>query len=278
VSYDSIETSVEDASPVELYEFTLGATSYAYTSAEDDITISADVWSARAIKRGKVEEGPKRRSSDFAVTLPTTDPLAQSFLGIMPGVRVPMTVKRFHRGDTSSGGNPEVITIFSGWVLSANFSKNGKECKLTARHALANLGRIIPSRSYASQCSHILYDSTTCKVDDTNPAYRVSADAVVSQVGNVLTVSSIVSGGFADGDFASGYVEAIGTSDFRLIVGQTGNDLTLLTPFGTVPSTVNVFRGCPHGIEACHDDFSNVINFGGFAFVPTRNPYQSGVL
>lgn len=278
MSYESLETSVEESRPVELYEFSLGATSYAYTSAEDDITIVADTWLARAIKRGKVEEGPKRRSSDFAVTLPSSDALSQNFLGIMPGVRVPMTVKRFHRGDTSSGGNPEVITIFSGWVLSANFAKNGKECKLTARHALANLGRIIPSRSYASQCSHILYDSTTCQVDDTNPSFRISADDVVSQASNDLTVTSIVSGGFSDGDFNSGYVEAIGTNDFRLIIGQVGNVLTLLTPFGTVPSTVNIFRGCPHGIEACHDDFSNVINFGGFAFVPTRNPYTSGVL
>lgn len=278
MTYDSLETSIGDARPVELYEFTLGATSYAYTSAEDDITINADTWSARAIKRGKVEEGPKRRSSDFAVTLPASDDLAQNFLGIMPGVRVPMTVKRFHRGDTSVGGSPEVITIFNGWVLSANFSKNGKECKLTARHALANLGRIIPSRSYASQCSHTMYDPTTCKLDDTSPLYRISVDSVVSQVGSVLTVSTIVSGGFSDGDFNSGYVEAVGTTDFRLITSQTGNALTLLTPFGSVPSTVNIFRGCPHTIEACGDEFDNVINFGGCAFVPTRNPYQSGVL
>tara|TARA_R110000851_G_scaffold268071_2_gene420700 strand:+ start:31076 stop:31912 length:837 start_codon:yes stop_codon:yes gene_type:complete len=275
--YDAEEVSVEDGQPVELYEFTLGAQTFRYTSSEDTILLGATTYTPKPIRRGKIEDGPQKRNVDFQAILPTSDPLAQEFLGVLPGVRVPLTVSRYHRGDTGGGG-PEVVTIFTGFVLSANFAKKGKECRLTARHALANLGRIIPSRSFASACGHILYNPATCKADDTSPANRISVDPVVSQVGNLMTVTSIVSGGFADGQFNSGFVEAAGSADFRLILAQTGNVLTLLQPFTTAPATVNIFRGCGHTIEACKNDHDNVLNYGGFAFVPSRNPYSSGVL
>ena len=275
--YEGNETSVEAGQPVELYEFTLGSNVYRYTSSEDTILLGATTYTPKPIRRGKIEDGPEKRNVDFQAILPTSDPLAQQFLGVLPGVRVPVTVSRYHRGDTGGGG-PEVVTIFTGFVLSANFGKKGRECKLTARHALANLGRIIPSRSYASACGHILYSPTKCKADDTSPANRISVDPVLSQVGNLMTVSSIVSGGFGDGQFNSGFVEAVGSSDFRLILDQVGDVLTLLQPFTVTPTTVNIFRGCGHTIEACKNDHDNVINYGGFAFVPTRNPYASGVL
>lgn len=275
--YPAFEEGVATGQPNELYEFVVGTQTFRYTSGEDIVLVGATEYEPNPIRRSKIEDGPDKRNIDFSVTLPTSDPLSQLFLGILPGVRVPLNVKRYHRGDTGGGG-PEVITIFDGFVLSANFSKKGKECKLTARHALANLGRIIPSRTYASTCSHILYDSSTCKADDTAPANRINADTVISQVGNVMTVSSIVSGGFADGQFNSGFVEAVGSNDFRLILDQVGDALTLLQPFTTTPAQVNIFRGCAHTIAACKTDHDNVINFGGFAFVPTRNPYQSGVL
>lgn len=275
MTFSDEETSVESGRPVELFEFTLGTETFLYTSSPDTILVQANTYDPRAIKRGKREDGPEKRNANFTIELPTSDELAQKFLGVLPGVRVPVVVKRYHRGD---GGGPEVITTFQGFVLSANFTKQGRLCKLTARQALASLGRLIPSRSYASTCSHIHYEPDTCRVDDTAPENRISNDPVVSQVGNILTVTSIVSGGFNDGDFDSGFVEAVGTSDFRLILEQVGNVLTLLTPFTTTPAAVNIFRGCKHTIEACHDDFDNVINFGGFAFVPTRNPFVGSIV
>jgi len=277
MDYNTPETSVESGQPIELYQFTVGSVQYRYTSAEDVIILGANEYEPKPIRRGNIEDGPQKRNTDFQVILPTSDDLSQRFLGILPGVRVPVTVSRYHRGDTGGGG-PEVITVFTGFVLSANFTKLGKECTLTARHALANLGRIIPTRGFASSCGHILYEPNTCKVDETSPANRISADDVVSQVGNVMTVTSIVGLGFADGQFNSGFVEAVGTNDFRLILSQTGNALTLLQPFTTPPVQVNIFRGCGHTIEACHNDHDNVLNYGGFAFVPLLNPYTSGVL
>lgn len=274
MSYQAEETSVEDGQPVELYEFALGTLPFLYTSAEDVILLGAGEYQpVPGLKRGKIEDGPERRNADFSVEMPTSDPLAQRFLGVLPGVRVGLTVRRYHRGD---GGGPEAITVFSGFVLSASFSKMGRLCTLAARNALASLGRIIPSRSYMSSCNNILYEPNTCRADDTSPLNRVSAVDVTSQVGTVLTVPGL--GAFPDGAFDSGYVEAIGSNDFRLILSHVGDVVTLLTPFPVQPATVNVFRGCAHSIQACKAEFDNVLNFSGFAFVPTRNPFVGSIV
>jgi len=276
VNYLGEETSVEAGQPVELFEILLGSLPFRYTSSEDTILLGASEYTpVPGLRRGKIEDGPEKRNADFTIVLPTSNDLAQRFLGVLPGVRVPATVRRYHRGDTGGGG-PEVITTFSGFVLSAKFQKKGRECTLTARNALASLGRIIPSRSYMSSCNHILYEPNTCRADDTSPLNRLSAAVVTNQVATALTVPGV--NAFPDGTFDSGYVESIGTNDFRLVLSHVGDLLTLLTPFPVQPATVNAFRGCEHTIAACKTDFDNVLNFGGFAFVPKKNPFVGPIV
>lgn len=276
MSYLGEETSVEDGAPVELFELVVGTTPFLYTSDTIETIFGASIYTpVEGLRRGKIEEGPERRNSDFTLELPTSDPLAQSFLGVLPGARVPITARRYHRGDGTFGG-PEVITTFSGFVLSAVFTKKGHLCTLTARNALASLGRIIPSRSYMSSCNHILYEPNTCRADDTSPLNRVSAAVPTSQVASVLTVPGLTL--FPDGTFDGGMVEVLGSSDFRLVVTHVGDTVTLLSPFPVQPALVNVYRGCLHSIQACKADFDNVLNFGGFAFVPKRNPFVGSIV
>ncbi len=276
MSYSAFEGSVELGRPVEIYEFTAGAESFFYTTAEDDQLVSAQPYLAvEGLQRGKTVDGPERRSDDFTVQLPTSDNVAQLFVGVMPGFRVKLQVRRFHRDDTPT---PEVVKIFDGFIRTASFSRDGKQVTLIARSELAADGTQIPRRTYQSSCNHVLYDSLTCRVDDTDVAFRASALDVVSLVGNVLTVVSGIQGTYADGFMNGGYVEAIGVSDFRMIESQVGDVLTLLSPFSSEPATVNVLAGCDHSIQVCKSKFNIVINFGGSAFVPTRNPFEVGIL
>ena len=273
MTYDAFETSTEAGDPVEVYEVVAGTTTYYFTSADSVQTIGAqDYTPVGGLQRGDRQEGPDRRERDFTLELPTANELAQLFVGVLPGFRVRLTVKRFHASDTPT---PEVVQVFDGYVQSASFGKaGGKVCTLTARTTIASLGRVLPRRTFASSCVHVLYDSSTCKVDDTDPTFRASTLSVASQVGGVLTVSSGLSGTYADDYMQGGFVEVIGGADFRLIIGHTGNVLTLQQPFATEPSSVNVYAGCAHMISVCSSKFDNVVNYGGFAFVPTRNPFE----
>jgi len=274
VTYLAKEVSVEAGQPVELYEFTVGSTPYFYTSAEDAITVGAQVYTPKPIRRDALKEDPSNRDFDFKVYLPTTDPVSQHFLGVLPGVRVRLHVSRFHRTDTPT---PELRDIFDGFVNGVQFENNGKQAVIVSRTMLASNGRTIPRRTYQGKCNHVLYDPLTCKVDDTDAAFRASTRTVVSQVGRLLTVSGI-SPAYADGWFTGGYVEAIGLSDFRLVLEHTGSLLTLLIPFSQQPTFVNVFAGCNHDPVDCSDKFDNFMHYGGFPFVPTKRIFETGLL
>ena len=271
MTYIAQENSIESGQPVELYEFS-GLGSFFYTSGEDIVTISAQDYTPKAIQRAENIDGPDKRDHDFKVVLPTSDAVAQIFVGVMPGARIRMKVKRFHRTDVSV----EVITIFDGFVQSASFKNKLKECELVAKPALASIGRTAPRRTFQSSCNHVLYDPLTCKVDDTLAVNRAAAFPVISQVGNILTVSGL-SSGYTNEWFTAGFVEVVGVSDFRTVLAHSGNALTLITPFTTTPTNVNVFAGCGHDVTTCHDKFDNVVNYGGFSWVPKRNPFETGI-
>ena len=272
MTYNAEEISTESGQPVEVYTFTDGGTQYRYTSSVKAETVGVLTFQPRAISRGDVADGPDEHDNDFSITLPSSDAVAQLFAGLPPIGRVRVLVQRFHRGDGSSQLQP----VFEGYIHVARYSDNWRTCTLIARSLFSPMGRQTPARTYQGLCNHRLYDPTTCKVDDTNPAFRASAKTVTGAVGNVLTVAGL--GSFTSGTFVGGYVEDATTGENRLILADDGaGNLTLLLPFTTLPSTVNVFVGCDHLIETCNTKFSNILNFGGFAFVPIDNPFSDGL-
>ena len=82
-------------------------------------------------------------------------------------------------------------------------------------------------------------------------------------------------------DPATGGYVTFADLDYRLILSQDGDTVTLLLPFNTsqvtVGTSVDVYAGCDHTIAICKTQFDNVINYGGYAFVPLKNPFQSGL-
>lgn len=275
MTFETEEIGVETGEPIELYAFVSGSDTFFYTSNAIDVTPLVQTYTATVIQRTSTAEGVAKREHDFEIILPTSDDVSQLFIGTMPGNRVTLTVSRYHRQDVSV----EIVQIFEGFIMGAQFRKQGKECLLTARSTISSIGRNIPRRTCQAACNHVLYDSLTCQVDDTDPEFRASSIDVISQVGNIMTVDSLPAS-FIDTWADGGFVEAVGQTDFRLIISQTGTALTLHTPFRTTPTTVNVFAGCDHdigGTNGCGPKFSNVDRFGGFAFVPVINPFESGI-
>jgi len=35
--------------------------------------------------------------------------------------------------------------------------------------------------------------------------------------------------------------------------------------------------GCDHSVSTCAARFDNLANYGGFPFIPTKNPFSTGV-
>jgi hypothetical protein len=280
MSFSSFEVSVENSQPVELYRIELGTESFEYTTSEHSVTHATLTYLPEAIKRGKVGDGPEERGTIFEVEFPGDNDFVTRYVSVVPGQRALMTVRRLQRLDTPT---PEAIVIFIGYVRSVSFVDQGHRAKVAAAPISAATSRPVPRFTYQGLCNHVLYDSG-CKVSSTNATWKLSNGTVTTVDGNDVVVPEAA--GFPDGWFTGGFLEAQGGQDARMVLNHVGDTLTILLPFpfSAVGQLVNVYAGCDHTIETCDTKFftpedtdSNVLNFGGFAFVPHRNIFSSGI-
>jgi len=274
MTYEQYEESVEGSQPVEIYTIILGATTYKYTSAEDDVTVNANTYNAIAISRSKIGRGQDSRKNTLEIKVPGNNPIAIQYISNVPGQRGYVLVQRYQRSD---GSSPEIINIFEGKLSRVEFIDDAKIAKITVTPISAAISRQIPRYVFSAQCNNILFDDN-CGISKTNPLYWYQG--TISAVSdNIITVSglgSTHSSGWAN----AGVVEILSGSDSRLVTNHTGDNLELLLPFpvNILGSTVDVYAGCGHSIAVCKTDFDNVINFKGCAFVPHRNIFESGLV
>jgi uncharacterized phage protein (TIGR02218 family) len=268
MTYENRETSVESGKPVELYHFTIGTTHYYYTSAPDTFLFGGNNWVPRQIERTDPSQSTEDRRQQMEVTLPTEDPVASRFVGIIPGSLMTLEISRYHRDDTG------VFILWSGAVVGASYGLQGAQCTLRCVTSEAAFSRAIPRYKYQGLCNNVLFDDL-CQV---TKASFTHTDTCTDVTGSDITVQNLATT-FPTANWAVGGYASFNDSDFRLVMAQTSDVLTLFIPFENSPlgQTVKVFAGCDHLIATCKDKFSNLINFGGYPYVPTVNPFIVGV-
>lgn len=280
MTYSAFETSRENNRPVEVYRFVHGGLTFEYTSGEDSVLVDGITYDPEAISRGKVMQSPSDRRSVLEVTVPSSNAFVDRFKLSTPASRAQVTISRVQRSDFPS---PEAVVIFDGFVSSVAFEEDCKVAKIACTPVTAAQSRPVPRPTYQGLCNNVLFDDG-CKVDDTDPRWRFPGTATVVS-GSVVTIPGISA--FGVSWFVGGFLEVNGGDDSRLILSQSGDDVQLLLPFpgSIVGASVVVYAGCDHLVATCdakfntpEDPLSNVINYDGWPFVPTRNPYQTGLM
>jgi uncharacterized phage protein (TIGR02218 family) len=191
---------------------------------------------------------------------------------VIPGSRARVTVSRVQRPDFP---NPEVVTLFDGYIQKVQFVENGVKAKVVAGSITSILDDQIPSRTFQAQCNHVLYDDG-CQVDDTSASFRHTGQ-VLTVSGSTITVFDTDS--FSNGWFTGGSVERTGGGDSRLVLDHTGTSLQLLLPFPDDVTGENVvlLAGCAHTSTVCSSKFSNIANIDAFIWVPKKNIFATGL-
>ena len=279
MTFLAVESSVEAGKPVELYSFVQGGESYFYTSSDTLQVVDTIDYEPEVISRGRVSEGPDERRNYLEITVPGTNLFAVNYISSVPGPKAVLTISQFHATDTPT---PEVVTVFQGNVQSVSFVENGQVAKIAVLPVIGAAGHSCPRFTYQGLCNNFLYD-IFCKVDPEDPAFKHVGE-VLSATGSVIVVEGADS--FPDGWFVAGFAQSTSGLDARLIIDHVGTSLTLLLPFTENVAGLNITlrAGCDHTPETCDTKFftaedpdSNVLNFGGFPFVPTKNIFQTGL-
>lgn len=265
MTYDAIERSADQARPVELYTFARGAQLYRYTSANEDCVVSFQTFVRAPIERTEIEQGSELNRSGLSLTVPRDFVIARMWMIAPPSEVVALTVQQYHEGDG------ELASIWSGRVLGVSFE--GARATISLEPIGTSIRRNGLRRPWQKLCPYVL-GTRGCNVN--LEAYKVTA-MIDSVVGLTLTADELAAK--PDGWFNGGYVRWSipgGLIESRDIVSHIGMTVELdMTPLSLPNGTIADFLpGCDRtlGPAGC-SKYSNVPNYGGQPYIPSKNPF-----
>lgn len=264
------DLSIQDGKPVYKFAFVSGATTYRFTSSSYAITDSNGTYTPAAITATQIITTNEMAKNGVQVTVPRDNALAQLFLGGVPETPTTLTIYRGH--DPSAVGS----TYWKGRVASAEAS--GDRVTLACEDIFTSMQRPGLRARYQKGCRHALY-SPQCGVE---LASYANATVVTAQSGMTITVNPVSVSPELDGDYFAGGIVEFADGTRRYIVSQSGWVLTLLPPQVTLTlasplPAVTLYPGCDHTTGDCKTRFDNLVNYGGFPFIPGKNPFQNAV-
>lgn len=269
-TFDTLESSVQDSRPLEVFEVTIGSQTFRWTSAEDDQVVSANTYSAIPIRRTNISVDPSNRRDTLTLTVPGDNAFAVQYLNQAPTQRAFVKVTRLQRDESPTFTTK--LAIYRGFVQTVRFPNDGVTAEIVCQTFEAVGQQQTPKFMFLGMCNNILGDGN-CGVDLS--LFNVTGTATAVS-GNTVTVTGL--NAKPDGYFDGGYATPVANSDPRLILKHVGNVLTLLLPFATdvTGTSVQAFAGCNHVLSGdCETKFDNGLRFGGFAFSPKLNPFST---
>jgi uncharacterized phage protein (TIGR02218 family) len=274
MTFIAAEKSVSNAAPIEAYKFTylvngLASSTYTYTTHNLPVVIAGDTYEPLPMSRSEVKTGTQTDDHlEMLVEMPSTTKVITVFAFSQSLPDLQLEVFRYHRG-----GNPAIdfALIWKGPVSVFEISGN-----IATIHSPNVFSRTLqsqyPSTNYQSQCNHILF-GPLCKV--LRSAHTFTS-TVTSLSGRFVTVSNdFVVNNYLTG----GELKVVRTGERRLMGNNTNNTLEINFRFTdiVVGDTVEFTTGCSHTYATCKTKFNNGVNFGGFPFVPSDNPFTGTI-
>lgn len=276
MTYDLIEASVDDGSPVELYEFSYSGGSFRYANVDLDVDFLNEEYSASTISRPSTKISQEFSSRSIEITLERNAAVGELYRTGVPSEVVQVLIRQRHYTDDDS---LSYVVVWSGRVLSATWED--EDLVLYCEHIQSSLRRTGLRRLYQTTCSHLLYGDD-CKVNKADYTY-ISEVLDVDGDRKTLTLDTVnFPDEIADDFFAGGYIEWVnpdGVTDKIAISDSTGASITVFPRAVRVESgyQVTVYAGCKHTVTACKE-FGNEENFGGMPYFVNTNPFTTPVI
>lgn len=269
MTHDAREKSHQDGEPVELYTFAREAVTWRYTSSRESVTFFAQTYEAATLSRSQIEHTSDKGRNSIKITCARDFEIAELFRVTAPTDVITVTIHRLHIGET------EAAVAWQGRILNVDWS--GASATMHCEPVSASLLRPGLRRIYSRQCPHVLYGSK-CGLNKASFDVPVTLSAVS---GTTLTSATFAL--YSAGHFSGGFIEfenTDGTIERRFITGHSGSAITVNIPLASLVagSQITAYPGCDHNLTTCNDKFSNGLNYGGFPYVPSKNPFGGSSL
>ena len=264
MTYDAFENSAAGGQPIELYEFRRNGDAFRFTSAATDQTYAGATWKRAVLTRNNTEQGGDLNRAGLTIRAPRNFLIADLYRVTPPTEPLQVVLRQLHAGDT------EAAVVWSGRVTNVDFS--GSEATINCEPVLTSLRRIGLRRLYQTQCPHVLY-GPQCGVSKPGFGWPAVVDSV-----NGAALTSTQAAEKPNGYFDGGYIEWVASANAterRLIVSHLGSQINLPAGITGLPAgaAVTLYPGCDHTLTTCHTKYNNAPNYGGFPYIPTKNPF-----
>lgn len=264
------ESSVDGGRPILFYAFTLGSVVWRYTSAEDELTLSGNVYKPAAIDHDAIKQTGETVNDALRITSPAWIGPAQVYMAGAPSRAIQLTIFSKHFSD------PEAVIVYMGEVSQINFPMPGK-ATITCETLTSTMKREGLRMAWQRSCPYALYDTVTCKVS--KAAFGVNF-TVLGIDGLTLTVelasaraSEFFNNGFLEWSHPLRGAEYLAIDSHALTAGVV--TLVLLSYPGDlfVGATGTVYPGCNFTPTNCQT-FGNYDNYGGVPDLPGKSPFD----
>lgn len=249
----------------ELFRFVEDATVWTVTSGDTAIVYNTETYTPATMGRSEIESKNEMNKANIEIKFDMDNAMARRWM--VDRIEAVVTLTVFEKDE-----NDDISVAWKGRLASVKPAT--AEITLIFESIFTSLRRPGLRARYLRSCRHSLY-GRGCGLDKEGFATTGTPTAVS---GNSVTVTEAAS--FPDGYFATGMLEAADGS-LRFITNHIGSAITLIRPsqslaeaFAAGPTTVRLFPGCPRTRDVCDERFNNLANYGGFDWIPTRNPFD----
>lgn len=228
------------------------------------------------IKHGAVTSNDKFEERVCTLTLDSTDERLRRFFVVAAAVKLKAWIIRLAQMEITDSVDFEknAIVVESGILSKFAFAGQTIAAEVTPEPYFVNFS--IPRHYFQRQCNHPLY-GPGCNLDKNAFAFTTTILAINSAE-RTLIIEGRKPGGAADyfeagmfdhpatqSKYAIAWSAFEGASDTKLKLGYWDPQLA-------PGQALTAYAGCKHTVHDCLYKFGNGANYGGFPYVPNKNP------
>jgi uncharacterized phage protein (TIGR02218 family) len=233
-------------------------------TAGPDVEYNSEIYEETPIKRNGIEQKNEISKATLEVSIPIDHPIALNLLTTY--TEEVMTITIFTKIDAV------YETSWKGRL--ASIKPADESLTLNFESVFTSLRRPGLRARFQRSCRHALY-GRGCGLDFADHAVPAT---ITSITGTTLVVPEAALQ--ASGYYTGGMIAAADGA-LSYIISHTGSSLVLqrvsysiLSEFAITGSgtPVNLYPGCDHARSTCIGKFNNLLNYGGFDWIPNKNP------
>lgn len=240
----------------------------------DGVTLGGNLYRYASVSHGSVKQTNQIKKQELTIGLPLTDETGRRLVSTPEPEAIGLTIFKAELLAALDPFNPELLVVWSGTVGGASVKK--EQIDVVGVNVFASMQLSGNRARYSRLCRHALYGSG-CGIG-TGP-YQSSgvltgSSGVTAEV-SLPTLPEIESliGGLVIYDTTRYFIVSGRKSSSDPL--DTNYELNVDRPFLEVSgvTSVAVAPGCDRTQETCENRFGNIANFGGFPYIPSKNPF-----